>query len=114
MKSIISLIVIFISIATPRWGLANDYNIEEISVEPIAQQITRTGKLAFKRTLTLSFKNSGYLTKLLVDEGDYFEQGQLLASMNTVELTANKNAAYSRLMQAKREVNRTSHLIEKN
>lgn len=98
----------------PSLVLANRYHIEEISVKPIHQVITRTGKLAFKRTLNLSFKNSGYLTKLLIDEGDYFEKGQLLASMDTIEFKENKNAAYANLMQAKSDVNRTVHLLENN
>jgi RND family efflux transporter MFP subunit len=114
MKSITYFFTFLLFVTTSRFVNANSYHIEKISVEPIHQTITRTGKLAFKRTLTLSFKNSGYLTKLGIDEGDYFEKNQLLASMDTAELKENKNATYSLLMQAKRDVNRITHLIEQN
>ena len=93
---------------------ATTYNLEEIVVEPYADVIQRTGKLDFKRTLNLSFKSSGYLTKLSVDEGDYFEKSQLLASLDVAELIEQKNATYAQLLQAKREVSRITSLIEKN
>lgn len=91
--------------------VANTYSVEALAVKPIHNVIQRTGKLAFKRTLNLSFKNSGYLSHLSIDEGDYFKKGQLLASMDTAELNENKNAAYAKLLQAKRDVNRIKHLL---
>lgn len=90
------------------------YQVEEIVVEPFSQSIERSGKLAFKRTLTLSFKSSGYLTKLAVDEGDSFAKEQLLASLETHELIQEKNAAYAELLQAKRNVTRIKKLLQKN
>lgn len=90
--------------------------IETVTIEPkaIAQQISRTGKLAFKRTLNLSFKTSGYLKELNIDEGEKFSKGQVLAQLDTFELKAEKNASYAHLLQAKREVKRIKALINKN
>jgi RND family efflux transporter MFP subunit len=84
-----------------------------IQAEPIVQNISRTGKLTFKRTVNLSFKTSGYLADLGVDEGDTFIKGQVLAQLDTAELVAEKNASYALLLQAKREVNRVNTLLNK-
>ncbi len=91
---------------------AQKFDVEDVSAAPYVDSIKRTGKLDFKRTLSLSFKSSGYLDTLSVDEGDVFKKGQLLAAMETDELKAIKNADYARLLQAKREVNRVTRLMD--
>lgn len=93
--------------------LAQTYEIEQLSVEPFSDVIKRTGTLNFKRVQNVSFKSSGYLTKLTVDSGDYFVKGQLLASLDIQELNAQKNAAYANLLHAKRELNRAQNLHKK-
>jgi len=92
--------------------LAQSYDTEVVSAELYSDTIQRTGKLDYKRTLSLSFKSSGYLTLLNVDEGEQFNKGQLLASLDITELTEQKNSNYAQLMQAKREVKRISRLME--
>jgi RND family efflux transporter MFP subunit len=89
------------------------YQLSHISPEPYIQEIKRSGKVGFKRMVNLSFKTAGFLTKLNVDEGDIFKQKQLLAALDTEELIAEKNATYSRLLQAKRNVNRIEALLKK-
>lgn len=102
------LVILFVS-ATH----AQNYDVKEITAEPYIDIIERTGKIAFKRTLNLSFKSSGYLKKLSVDDGDSFEKGQVLASLDVQELTAIKNSTYAQLIQAKREIKRIEMLREK-
>lgn len=91
-------------------------NIEttQVLVEPYSNSISRTGKLAFKNTLLLTFKTNGYLKTLTVDDGDAFEKGQTLAAMDTTELKADKDAKFAQLIQAKREVTRGKKLLAKN
>jgi RND family efflux transporter MFP subunit len=89
------------------------YQVTQIDVEPYIKVIQRTGKVNFKRTLNLSFKTAGFLTKLNVDEGDTFEDKELLATLDTSELKADKNATYALLLQAKRNVNRIQTLLAK-
>jgi RND family efflux transporter MFP subunit len=89
------------------------YQVTQVDVEPYIQIIKRTGKVDFRYTVNLSFKTSGFLTQLNVDEGDIFEAKTLLAALDTSELTADKNAAYARLSQAKRNVNRIQTLLTK-
>lgn len=91
---------------------AQQFVVEQFEVAPISTTVKRTGKLMYKRTVNLAFKSGGYLNALSVDEGDRFKQGDVLASIATQELTAEKNAKYATLLQAKREVNRINKLIK--
>ncbi|NQZ82307.1 MAG: efflux RND transporter periplasmic adaptor subunit [Colwellia sp.] len=112
MKSLFILVNILLLISS-FLSVAQSYDMEEVSAVPYTDVIKRTGKLDYKRVLNLSFKSSGFLTQLSVDEGDSFEKKQLLASLDTIELKENKNANYAQLLQAKRDVSRLTQLLEK-
>lgn len=90
------------------------YQLTRIEAEPYTQVIQRTGKVDFARVVNLSFKSAGFLTELNVDEGELFEEKQLLAALDTSELKADKNATYARLLQAKRNIERVKTLLKKN
>lgn len=92
---------------------SDSYQVTQVGVEPYIQVIKRTGKVNFRHTVNLSFKTAGFLTQLNVDEGDTFEAKQLLAALDTSELKADINSTYARLLQAKRNINRTQALLEK-
>ncbi len=112
-QSFILVFVLFGFITTAQ-GAANDgYQLTQIEVEPYTQVIQRTGKVDFARVVNLSFKTAGFLTQLNVDEGGVFEAKTLLAALDTAELNAEKDAAYARLLQAKRNVKRIKTLIVK-
>lgn len=106
---IIIINVLFTSIL-----MAKSYEVEQLSPELYSKMLKRVGTVAFKRTIKLSFKSSGYLTKLDVDEGDYFDNNVLLASLDTQILKSDKNTRYIQLLQAKREVTRVKALMEKS
>jgi len=93
---------------------AQQVETKTIKADFMVKEINRTGKLTFKRTLNLSFKTSGYLKELNIDEGDSFTKGEILAQLDTAELVAEKNASYARLSQAKREVKRINILLSKS
>jgi len=95
-------------------ALAQSIDIKTISAEPFSKVIKRTGKLEFKRTLSLSFKTTGYLAKINVDESDSFVKGKILAELDTFELVTEKNSSYARLLQAKKDVTRIKTLLDKN
>jgi multidrug efflux system membrane fusion protein len=111
-NSFISFLIVGVITSASFSALSQSYDLEQVIVEPYADTIKRTGKLDFKRTLNLSFKSSGYLAKLSVDDGEYFNKDQLLASLDTTELLQNKNSTYAQLLQAKREVNRHKKLLK--
>jgi RND family efflux transporter MFP subunit len=94
-------------------ALAVEVEVKKIDSTPFVKVIKRTGKLDFKRTLNLSFKTSGYLSKLSVDEGENFTKGQILAELDSFELVTEKNASYARLLQAKKNVTRIKSLLAK-
>ncbi|MBA6391100.1 efflux RND transporter periplasmic adaptor subunit [Colwellia sp. BRX10-3] len=102
--------LLLILLTAPSQG--QSYDTELISAELYSETIQRTGKLDFKRTLSLAFKSSGYLTLLSVEEGELFNKGQLLASLDITELKEQKNSNFAQLTQAKREVERISQLME--
>lgn len=109
MKRLICLVIMLLS-----WkSFAQNIETEKVIVEPFTDNIARSGKLAFKNTLLLSFKTNGYLKTLTVDEGDAFTKNQILASMDITELKADKDAKYAQLLQAKREVTRIRKLLPK-
>ena len=86
-------VFLLFSIGTFAQSMSNEsYQVTHVNVEPYIQVIKRTGKVNFRHTVNLSFKTAGFLTQLNVDEGDTFEAKQLLAALDTAELTAEKNA----------------------
>jgi len=107
-------VFLLLSINSFAQNISNEsYQVTQVDVEPYIQVIKRTGKVNFRHTVNLSFKTEGFLTQLNVDEGDVFEAKQLLATLDTSELKADKNATYARLLQAKRNVNRIQTLLAK-
>lgn len=107
--------MLFLSCMIATQSVAEEgYQLTQIEPEPYTQIIQRTGKVDFARVVNLSFKTAGFLTELNVDEGDIFEDKQLLAALDTSELQAEKNAAYARLLQAKRNIERVKTLMNKN
>lgn len=113
-KKVTSFILLFACIATAQSAPNEGYQLTRIEAEPYTQVIQRTGKVDFSRVVNLSFKTAGFLTQLHVDEGQIFEEKQLLAALDTSELTAEKNSTYARLLQAKRNIERVKTLLKKN
>lgn len=111
---VMSFMLFLSCIVTAQSAPDEGYQLTQIEPEPYTQIIQRTGKVDFARVVNLSFKTAGFLTELNIDEGDIFEAKQLLAALDTSELQANKNAAYARLLQAKRSIERVKALMKKN
>lgn len=110
----LSVVFTFLLISMINPSVAQSYDTEVISAELYSDTIQRTGKLDYKRTLALSFKSSGYLNLLAVDEGEKFNKGQLLASLDITELKAQKESNYAKLLQGEREVKRMKQLMDAN
>ena len=107
-------VFLLLSVSSFAQNIPNEsYQVTQVDVEPYIQVIERTGKVNFRHAINLSFKTAGFLTHLNVDEGDTFEKNQLLAALDTTELTADINSSYAQLLQAKRNVNRIQTLLSK-
>jgi len=113
-NKVFGLFLFSFSVIAAHASPSEGYQVVTIKAEPYTQVIQRTGKVDFARVVNLSFKTAGFLTELNIDEGEVFEKGQLLAALDTSELLADKNAAYSRLLQAKRNISRVKVLLDKN
>jgi RND family efflux transporter MFP subunit len=109
----LGLILLLVGITTAQSAVNEGYQLTQAEAELYTQVIQRTGKVDFARVVNLSFKTAGFLTQLNVDEGETFEEGQLLAALDTSELKAEKNSTYARLLQAKRNIERVKTLMGK-
>ncbi len=71
------------------------------------------GVVKERRQVTLSFKVGGPVNKLLVDEGDFVEKGQVIASIDKRDYSTQLQAAEAQHSQAKAEYERYLQLYER-
>lgn len=77
------------------------------------KNVDASGRLANKSEQKLSFKTSGPVDSILVDEGDRVKKGQLLAQLNQEEINAQVAQSQSVYDEAKRNAARYQALYEK-
>lgn len=75
---------------------------------PIA--IVASGVLASESEMTLSFKIGGVVEAVVVDEGQYVRQGQLLAKLDLAEINAQVVQARNNFDKTKRDLRRVESL----
>ncbi len=85
----------------------------EVNYLPRGKKINASGRLANKSEQRLSFKTSGPVAKILVDEGDWVKKGQLLAQLNQEEINAQVAQSQSMFDEAKRNSERYKALYKK-
>ena len=85
-----------------------------IQFQHYARPVRISGILAYKRQQTLSFKTTGPIEQLLVEEGDKVKKDQLLASLNLREINARVEEASARVLQARRNLDRYQQLHRTN
>ena len=90
---------------------------EEISVriQPVTSQsitvpVVVSGMVASKKEAKLSFKTGGVLARLLTEEGQLVRKGQLLASLNLTEISAQTSQAQQNREKAGRDLERAKRL----
>jgi len=81
-----------------------------LSRDSVAQVFRTAGYFTTDDETYLSFKNGGIVNKIFVKEGDRISRGQLLATLNTVEITAMAEQANLALEKAKRDYARAENL----
>src|SRR5690242_1559097 len=59
-----------------------------VSSQKSSEDIFATGLLTTENEAIYSFKIGGVVSKVLVEEGQFFKKGQVLALLNTTEITA--------------------------
>ncbi len=86
--------------------------IAEVKNENFSREITATGLLTTENEAKLSFKIGGVIDKILVNEGQFFTKGQLLATLKITEINAQEQQAVYALDKAKRDYGRVSDLFK--
>jgi multidrug efflux pump subunit AcrA (membrane-fusion protein) len=73
---------------------------------------TFSGLVEEGREISVGFKTAGQLTRILVKEGDYVRQGQLIAQLDDKDYKLGVDAAQIQYDQMKREVARMKKLYD--
>lgn len=79
--------------------------------QQLAQPITASGQLSSETEARLSFKTGGLVRRVLVEEGDYVQKGQLLAALDLTEISAQVAQAEQGQNKARRDLDRFSRLL---
>jgi HlyD family secretion protein len=90
--------------STPRFDL-NKFTVP-VKTEPLTLRISATGSVTPYQSVNLSPKNAGVLTKLLVQQGDRVEKGQIVAYMDQQELKGQLLQAQAGISQAQANLDR--------
>lgn len=88
--------------------------IEKIVSENYAQPIISGGIITSDKEARLSFKVSGIIERLYVEEGDAVTKGQLLGTLNQTEISAQLQQAKNDYEKAQRNYNRIASLHKDN
>jgi len=83
---------------------------EQVQYELVKRALYTSGKLVNKSQQRLSFKTSGRIKGIYVEEGQYVKQGQLLAELDQEEISAQVKQAESLYQDAQRQLKRLSQL----
>jgi RND family efflux transporter MFP subunit len=95
---------------SPVYGDASVVQSSEVHYRPYAKQIYVSGKLSNKAEQRLSFKIQGVIQAIHVDEGQRVSAGQLLASLDQAEITAQVRQAKSVYENSNKNMQRFSSL----
>lgn len=90
-----------------------EVTVVTVSRDGAAGAVRASGLVAYQRETALSFKVPGVIARLNVDEGDRVRAGQVLASLNLTEYSANFAEADAALRTAESQLARAQTLHEK-
>lgn len=79
--------------------------ISEVSQNNQARRITASGSIEAENSANVSTRMMGYITGIHVKMGQKVQKGQLLATLNSSDLTAKKGQAESGILQAQSAFN---------
>jgi RND family efflux transporter MFP subunit len=79
----------------------------------LRQEVTASGNLALSKTADLAFDVSGYVYRVLVEEGDSVKEGQLVAEVDSFDWEKQKRTLERAVVLAKVSVNNAQISLEK-
>ena len=83
-----------------------------ISSDTNLASINASGSVSTENEVKLSFKIGGVIENILVKEGDKVKKGQLLATLNAVEISAQVQQVQLSLEKAQRDYQRANNLFK--
>ena len=98
--------------ATPTAVAPPQVRIAEVGGATLADAITATGTVGWRRETTLGFTSAGRIASMRVDEGDNVRPGQLLAALDSTTVAANVASARAERDRAAAEHGRSAKLLE--
>jgi len=84
--------------------------ISPVSVLTVPDQIHTTGLVSTEDEARYSFKIGGVISRIFVDEGQFFKKGQLLATLNATEISAGVEQTNLSMEKARRDYGRAVNL----
>jgi RND family efflux transporter MFP subunit len=120
MKNIYVILLILAIIATFSSGCGSkdssataNQQTAKVQRGTIKIDVTASGNLALAQTADLAFDVSGYVYKVLVEEGDSVTEGQVLAQVDSFDWEKEKRSLERALVQAKVNLNNAKITLEK-
>ena len=86
--------------------------VANVTSEEVCDSLYVTGLLATENEARLSFKTSGVIDRIFVNEGSHVKKGQLLASLKTTEINTELDQANLTLEKAQRDYSRAISLYK--
>ncbi|MEO6521788.1 MAG: efflux RND transporter periplasmic adaptor subunit [Mucilaginibacter sp.] len=83
-----------------------------VSVLGVPDQISATGLISTEDEAKYSFKIGGVISRILVQEGQFFKKGQLLATLNSTEISAGLAQSNLGVEKAQRDYSRAMNLYK--
>jgi membrane fusion protein, multidrug efflux system len=119
MKAKISITLILLSIfalsASPARADSSPavaVTVAQVKYEHRSQTIRNSGRVSQKSEMRLSFKTSGLIRVINVEEGDAVKSGQVLATLDLEEINAEQQRAASNYEKAAMDLERFSKLYD--
>lgn len=86
--------------------------IAPVSALAVPDFIQATGLISTENEANYSFKIGGVISRILVEEGQFFRKGQLLATLNSTEISAGLAQTDLNVDKAQRDYNRAANLYK--
>ncbi|XHR95017.1 efflux RND transporter periplasmic adaptor subunit [Mucilaginibacter sp. UC70_90] len=86
--------------------------IASVATLGVPDQITATGLVSTEDEAKYAFKIGGVISRILVQEGQFFKKGQLLATLNATEISAGLAQSSLALEKAQRDYSRAMNLYK--
>jgi RND family efflux transporter MFP subunit len=86
--------------------------VSAVSALALPKKISATGLVSTENEAKYSFKIGGVISRVLIEEGQFFRKGQLLATLNSTEISAGVTQSSLSVEKAQRDYERAVNLYK--